>query len=87
MRECNGKRMHTRVKGRPVLLTALMRLRLRVQRFGTKRATRREDVLWAQQVGDALDRALDAARASDMRPGVGQVLSVKESGRRPAIRR
>jgi hypothetical protein len=54
--------MVSRVKGKPVLTTALMRLRLRVQRFGTKRAVRRADLLWAERVGDALDVALDVAR-------------------------
>jgi hypothetical protein len=68
VRECDSRRMVTRVKGKPVLLAALMRLRIRVERFATRRATRREDVLWAEGLGDVLDEALCVARGGGGKP-------------------
>ena len=59
MRELVGSRMSSRVKGRPAILKSLMRLLLRVHRFGRLRASSDDDQRWAARVSDGLHALLD----------------------------
>lgn len=62
MREADGRRMVTRVKGRQAIVASLVRLVIRCHRFGTMRAATRQDLLWAERVGDQLQETLQVAR-------------------------
>ena len=59
MRELNGRRSPSRVRGRPALEKALRRVLLRTHRYARHRATSRRDLLWSARVIDGLDALLE----------------------------
>jgi hypothetical protein len=66
--EVNGRAIVTRVKGRGALTRSLAGLLIRANRFATKRATTREDQVWAGRLIDALTVALRVARGLNASP-------------------
>lgn len=65
MRGVDGRKMRTRVKGRPALVKSLGALLVRVTRFGQHRARTPDDRQWAAAVADAVAQALAVARAPE----------------------
>ena len=80
MRERDGRRMVSRVKGRPALLKSLVRLQLRVNRFVRLRASSDDDRRWACAIGDALDAACRVAWARPSCPGLTQNARTTDNG-------
>jgi hypothetical protein len=54
MRECDSRRMHTRVQGRQAIARSLARVALRLARFAQCRAVTRDDQMWAARLADVL---------------------------------
>jgi hypothetical protein len=69
MREADGRRMRTRVKGIPALEKRARALLLAVHRYGRCRAATRAEVLWTARAIDSLTALLErpADRQGDAR--------------------
>ncbi len=62
MREADGRRMRTRVKGIPALEKRARGLLLAVHRYGRCRAATRAEVAWTARAIDALTVLLESPR-------------------------
>jgi hypothetical protein len=58
MREADGRRLVSRVKGRPALEKRIRRLLVAAHRYGRHRACSRADVLWYAKAIDGLQALL-----------------------------
>ena len=65
LRELDGSRMHSRIKGRAALIRRMRGLLIAVARFAHGRATTREDCLWAARMIDGLTVLLEEKGTSD----------------------
>jgi hypothetical protein len=59
MKELDGRRMHSRIKGRPAIEQTLRLLIIRLNRYGEHRARSARDAMWAACAIDTLRALLD----------------------------
>ena len=64
MRELDGRRLVSRVKGRPALERRARGFLVAVQRFGSARATSHDDLSWCARWIDGLTALLDGRSAT-----------------------
>ena len=69
MRELDGPRLHTRIKGRAAIERSPRLLLIRVHRFGRGRARDRADVAWCARTIDALTALLTIPPGMTPAPG------------------